>query len=288
MSDFIIRDASRQKAKIRLGISSVSGGGKTYSALNIAYGLCGDWSKVVIIDTENNSGDFYAHLGPYKVLSLPAPYSPERYIECIKACENSGAQVIIIDSISHEWEGEGGIINLVESIGGGFQNAWKKLTPRHEAFKQKIVTSSCHVITTSRRKQDYVLQEETNSTGKRITKPVKVGLKEVTREGWEYELMVNLELDLNHYATTSKDRTELFMDKDPFVPSAETGKLIRQWCDTGLTADQMLQMNKKAALEELSSCASIDALGEAWKKYKQFQADKDFSELKDMMKQKLL
>src|ERR1051326_2527877 len=114
-----IRKATRQKEKIRLGLSAVSGGGKTYSALLIAFGLCGDWNKITVIDTENNSADLYSHLGEYNVIPLPPPYNPERYIEAIHACEDAGMEVIIIDSISHEWEGEGGILNMTDVIGGG-------------------------------------------------------------------------------------------------------------------------------------------------------------------------
>ncbi len=135
-----LQQASRKKAKIRLGLSSVSGGGKTYSAILIAKGLCGDLSKVALIDTENGSADLYAHLGAYNVISLTAPFTPERYIEAIQTCEQAGMEVIIIDSISHEWEGKGGILELADALGGQYQSAWKTLTPRHEAFKQTIIT----------------------------------------------------------------------------------------------------------------------------------------------------
>ena len=98
-----LRKATRKKAKIRLGLSSVSGGGKTYSALLIAKGLSGTWNKVAIIDTENGSADLYSHLGDYNVITLSDPFTPESYIEAIKKCENAGMEVVIVDSISHEW-----------------------------------------------------------------------------------------------------------------------------------------------------------------------------------------
>lgn len=252
----MLRKATRQKAKIRLGLSAVSGGGKTYSAILIAKGLCGDISKVAIIDTENGSADLYEHLGEYNVLPLSAPFSPEKYINAIKECEREGMQVIIIDSIAHEWEGEGGIMDLVDNIGGGFSNAWKQLTPRHEKFKQAILQSSCHIITTVRRKQEYILQEETNKSGKSVMKPVKAGMKEITREGWEYELTINLELDLKHKATVSKDRTELFMGKDAFIPTEQTGKDVAAWCDSGL--DPVQEVNE--SILKLPNCESVDEL----------------------------
>jgi len=239
------RKASRQKAKIRLGLSAVSGGGKTYSALIIAKGLVDDWGKVAVIDTENGSADLYAHLGDFNVVPLNAPYSPERYVEAIHFCEKNGVECIIIDSIAHEWEGVGGVLDLCDQIGGGFQNGWKAMTPRHERFKQSILQSKCHIITTVRRKQDYVLQDVTNRSGKTVQAPVKAGMKEITREGWEYELTANLELDIRHYATASKDRTGLFMGKDPFIPNEETGKLIKDWCESGVEAPKPLPIKKK-------------------------------------------
>ncbi len=225
-----LRKATRQKAKIRLGLSSVSGGGKTYSSILIAKGLATSMDKIALIDTENGSGDLYANLGDYNVITLEAPYSPERYIEAISTCEIAGMEVIIIDSITHEWDGKGGILEISNSMAGNSYTNWAKLTPRHQAFIDKILQCKAHVITTVRRKQDYEMI--TNSQGKLV--PQKVGLKEVTREGFEYELTVNLELDTNHNATTSKDRTGLFIDKPEFKPSVETGKMLLDWCEKGI------------------------------------------------------
>lgn len=223
-----LRRATRKKAKIRLGLSAVSGGGKTFSALLIAKGLCGDWSKIAIIDSENNSADLYAHLGDFNVLPLTAPFSPERYIEAIRACEKGGMEVIIVDSITHEWDGKGGCLEIVESLGGKYQD-WAKVTPRHQNFIDAITQSPCHIITTVRRKQDYEMTKDNN--GK--IKIEKGGLKEITREGFEYELTINLELDIRHNATASKDRTGLFMGHPAFTPSEATGKLIADWCEEG-------------------------------------------------------
>lgn len=231
----MLRKATRKKAKIRLGLSSVSGGGKTYSAILIAKGLCGDLSKVAVIDSENGSADLYAHLGDYNVLPIAPPFTPERYIEAIKACEKAGMEVIIVDSISHEWDGKGGCLEIVESLGGKYQD-WARVTPRHQAFIDAILHSSCHVITTVRRKQDYEMIKDGNKV-----KVEKGGLREITREGFEYELTINLELDLHHNATASKDRTNLFMGKPAFVPGEKTGELIAQWCEQGEDAFEMVR-----------------------------------------------
>ena len=247
-----LQKATRAKAKIRLGLSAVSGGGKTYSALLIAHGLCGNWDKVAVIDTENNSAHLYAHLGDFNVLQLDAPYPPERYIEAIKTCENAGMEVIIIDSITHEWDGKGGIIEISNSMTGNSFTNWAKLTPRHQAFIDAILSSKCHIITTVRRKQDYEMTKDKD--GK--VKVEKAGLKEVTREGFEYELTVNLELDVKHNATASKDRTGLFIDKPAFVPSEETGKLIRQWCESGVDIEAELA----DGIRRIKACQTVTEL----------------------------
>jgi len=246
-----LQKATRAKAKIRLGLSAVSGGGKTYSAMMIAYGLCGDWDKVAVIDTESRSAHLYAHLGDYNILQLDAPYAPERYIEAIKTCEDAGMEVIIIDSITHEWDGKGGCLEIVEKLGGRYQD-WGKVTPRHQTFIDAILSSRCHIITTVRRKQDYEMTKDKD--GK--VKVEKAGLKEVTREGFEYELTVNLELDVKHNATASKDRTGLFIDKPAFVPSVETGKLIRQWCDSGVDIEAELA----DGIQRIKACQTVTEL----------------------------
>lgn len=223
-----LKKAERKKAKIRLGLSGPSGFGKTYSGLLIAKGLVGDWSKIALIDTENGSGELYSDLGDYNVVTLEAPYTPERYIQAIKICEQAGMECIIIDSITHEWDGEGGCLDIQTQLGGRYQD-WAKVTPRHNAFIQAILTSSSHIITTVRRKQDY---EMTDVNGKKSVQ--KVGTKEVTREGFEYELTMNLEfVNDKHLVKASKDRTSLFMGQPEFIPTEETGKLIKNWCESG-------------------------------------------------------
>ena len=220
--------AQRNQVKLRLGLSGASGFGKTYSALILAYGITEDWSKIAIIDTENGSASLYSHLGGYNVLTLNEPYTPERYIQAIETCELSNIEVIIIDSISHEWNGKGGCLEIHESLGGKFSD-WAKVSPRHQTFIDKILNSSCHIVTTVRRKIDYSM--ETDMSGK--SKVIKHGTKEVTREGFEYELTANFELiNDKHLVKASKDRTGLFMDFPEFtilistIPLSATQRLL--------------------------------------------------------------
>lgn len=220
-----LQKAERKQAVIKLALQGPSGSGKTYSSLLLAFGLVGNWNQIAIIDTENNSSHLYSHLGNYNVLSLAEPFTPERYIEAIAFCEKSGMRAIIIDSISQEWEGSGGIIESHGNMAGNSFTNWNRMTPRHNAFVQKILQSSCHVVSTVRSKQDYVL---TDKNGKMV--PEKVGLKGVTREGMDYEFTVVLDLDIKHQATASKDRTGLFSNPIPFMITEQTGIKIRTWC----------------------------------------------------------
>jgi hypothetical protein len=250
-----LQQARRNQVKLRLGLSGASGFGKTYSALLLAYGITNDWSKIAIIDTENNSANLYAHLGSFNILPLNEPYTPEQYINALKTCEKASMEVIIIDSITHEWQGKGGCLQIHEQLGGRFQD-WAKVSPRHQAFIDAILQCTCHVVTTVRSKIDYSM--DSSSNGK--TRVVKHGLKAITREGFEYELTVNFELiNENHLAKASKDRTELFSGKPEFVINASTGRKLMQWCNQGLSVDQ--------ARKEIDVCTTIEGLRHLYQKY---------------------
>ena len=160
-----LRKSERKQVKLRLGLTGASGFGKTKSALLLAYGMINDWSKIAVIDTENSSASLYSDLGSYNVIELEAPYSPERYIQAIELCEREGISIVIIDSVSHEWNGTGGCLDIHEKLGGRFQD-WATVTPRHQAFINKILQSSCHIITTTRRKVDYSLDISSNGKTK--------------------------------------------------------------------------------------------------------------------------
>lgn len=232
-----IRKAERKNIKIRLAIEGPSGSGKTFSALLIAYGLTEDWDKVIIIDTENGSAELYAELGGYSVLPLAAPYSPERYIAAIELAEKQGFEVIIIDSLSHAWAGEGGVLEQQGKAAdtkykGNSWSAWREFTPKHNALVEAMLKSKSHIIATLRTKTEYIQVEENGS--KKIK---KVGTVPIQRDGIEYEFAVVFDLATDHMATASKDRTGIF-DRQLFTPGSDTGRILRQW----------LSLDEKAAI----------------------------------------
>lgn len=230
-----LKKAQRKKVFLRLNLSAPSGAGKTYSALLMAYGMTGDWNKVAVIDTENGSASLYSHLGDFNVVDLQPPFSPERFIEAITACEDAGMEVIIIDSSSHEWSGVGGCLEINEKIAtarykGNTWSAWNETTPRHDKFVNKVLQSKAHIITCTRSKTETVLD------GNKVK---KVGMKDIQRDGWEYELTVSLSIDRDtHMAIASKDRTQLFYNADPFIITAETGRKVKEWCESGVELDE--------------------------------------------------
>lgn len=228
--------AQRKRAKLRLGIAGPSGSGKTFSALLIASGIA-PWSKVAVIDSENGSAELYAHLGNYSVMTLAPPYNPEKYINAIHIAEQSGFEVIIIDSLSHCWSGEGGILDQQGRASdtkykGNSWAAWREFTPKHNALVEAMLKSPCHVIATMRSKTEYV---QVTENGKPAIK--KMGTAPVQRDGMEYEFTVFIDLSTEHIATPSKDRTSLF-DGTYFKPSAETGQKLLSWLNLESNVEQ--------------------------------------------------
>jgi len=224
--------ATRKKAKLRLALQGPSGSGKTYGALLIAKGLGG---KIAVIDTERGSASLYSNLVDFDVLELDPPYTPERFIEAMKAAESAGYETLIIDSITHEWNGVGGCLELVDHVArskykGNSWSAWNDVTPRHRAFIDSMLRSTMHIIATMRSKTETAQTEGPN--GKKQV--VKLGMKAEQRDGFEFEFTTVLDIVHDgHYAIPSKDRTGLFADRDPHALSAETGKMLLSWMESG-------------------------------------------------------
>ena len=269
-----LKKATRKQVKLRLNISAPSGAGKTYSALRMAKGLVSDWEKIAVIDTENGSASLYSNLGDFSVIDMQPPFQPEKYIEAINLCVEAGIECIIIDSSSHEWTT---LLEENEKLAhamfrGNTWAAWSKTTPRHDKFVNTVLHANAHVITCTRSKT------ETIQEGGKVK---KVGMKDLQREGWEYELTISLNIDRDtHLAIPSKDRTNLFEGKQPFLITEHTGELIKDWCESGLSELQI-------GINEMEIVATIDELKNVWSKYKSLQTNVDFVSMKDKRKNEL-
>lgn len=225
----MFRKAQKSLSKARICIAGPAGSGKTYSALLIASGL---GARIAMIDTEHGSGDLYSDKLSYDILRLIPPFECKKYIEGIKEAENAGYDVIIIDSLSHCWSGEGGLLDLkdkiVQSGKGNDWTSWRYVTPLHNQLVEAILQSKCHIIATARSKMKYAPEEENG----KIRRVRKVGLDPVLREGMEYEFGTVFDISSEHIATSSKDRTGLF-DGQFITPSRETGQKILSWLKEG-------------------------------------------------------
>jgi ABC-type dipeptide/oligopeptide/nickel transport system ATPase component len=269
----VIHKAVKHKSKLRLGLVGTSGSGKTWSSLVLAQEL---GKKVLLIDTEN-SGNLYADIFDYEICSLSdtestAPFSVERYLEAISLGIESLCDVIIIDSLSHAWSGEGGILDRKERLdavgGNGFAN-WRKVTPLHNQLVDAIVQSPTHMIVTMRAKTEYVL--ETDEKGRTV--PRKVGLAPIQREGMDYEFTTVFDLSVTgNLATASKDRTSLFRVDMPEQITSETGKKLKKWLESSTSLDRAL----KEGLEKIKIAHDEEQLGIIYKAHAELWKNEQF------------
>lgn len=245
--------AEKKKSRLRLALDGASGSGKTYSSLVIGAELS---NKIAVIDTEHGSASLYSDKFDFDVMELKPPYSPEAYIAGIKGAEASGYEVLIIDSLSHEWDGSGGCLDIQNKLGGRYTD-WGKVTPRHDSLIMAILSSPMHIICTMRTKAEYVV--EVNNRGKAI--PTKVGTAPKQRDGMEYEFTTVFHINQQHMAHVSKDRTGLFDGRD-FVIDSTIGETMIEWLENGKSeADVILEHE---AL--LRAAESMEGLVTAWGK----------------------
>ena len=251
-----IKKASQKAKKLRIGLSGASGFGKSFSALKMASGMTNDWEKICVIDSECSSSSLYSNIGSFNTIDINAPFTPEKFCQAIKLAEDSKMEVIIIDSISMEWNGSGGCLDIHEQLGGRFQD-WGPVKKRHQAFIDAILQSSCHIITTVRRKLEYSLDKDSNGR----TKVFKLGTKEITQEGFEYEMDVNFELiNENHLAKATKDRLNLFMNRPEFVINSSTGKKLINYINNISNTITKSEMQQK-----IVECVTIQELSDLYK-----------------------
>lgn len=284
---FVARKANRKQVSLKIGVSGTAGAGKTYSALKLAFGLSDDWNKIILIDTENGSGELYSDLGEYQVIPFDPPYSPERWVECFNYAESLDPAVIIADSVSSEWEGVGGVLDVIDKISSQTRNglqSWAQVTPRHRKFLDKILALRCHAILTTRRKTDWAMSND--EKGK--IRPEKIGLKATQRDGFDYELTIDFALDQRHLAIANKDRTGLFADRDPFVISEETGIEIVKWNATGaidpIKAQYFEQLKEIQAKYEEADIKLAEKYNKYYSAMKNLEKKGDFKRAIDAVK----
>jgi len=219
---------------LKIAVTGPTGSGKTFGALGLAKGLSTD-GRVCVIDTENASASYYADKWDFDVIELAAPFSIEKYLQAFQAAVEAGYKVIIIDSLSHEWAGQGGTLDekaKVDKKGGSGWANWQTFKSAHGSFVDTFLAAQCHVIATIRSKMAYE-QIEFEEAGRTKKKVEKLGMAPVQSDGIEYEFGVVFDVaQKTHMAESTKDRTGLF-DKRTFLLNEAIGKELRAWRDGG-------------------------------------------------------
>jgi AAA domain len=280
------RKATVQRARLRAAFSGPSKSGKSYISLVIMDSLIKTLQehdslrgngRFVVIDSEGGRGDDYGDLFDYDVYDL-ANFSPEAYIDAIRIFVGEGYSGIIIDQISHEWDGKGGALEINHNLTRQSSSknswaAWGDTTPRHQAFIETLVRCPTHLICTMRVKTDW--DRQTNERGK--IEPVKIGLSPVQRNSTEYEFDIFGTIDQNHNVKMECRGmlSELLGDKT-FLPGKNIrdpgevgaiGPLVGKWI-SGRASAESLGWISREQVEEIQAFG--DKLGwdhSMWKKF---------------------
>jgi hypothetical protein len=273
MAIFKIEDAEREGARLVLGIGGVSGSGKTYTALQVAWGLANyDSSKVGLLCTENRRGRLYANIlvdangqvHKFKVGDLTPPFSPARYIEAIQAFVQAGVEVLVIDSVSHEWEGQGGCEDIAHA-GNSRNPEWNKAKREHKSFMNAMLQSPVHIIACMRAREKVKLEKVDGKT-----QYVPQGILPIQEKNFTFELTASLMMwNGGKQREVQKCPSEL----EPIFGATgewaeghlahQHGKQLRDWVDGGRQLDAEVQRARDTL--QMACEAGMDALVAAWK-----------------------
>jgi hypothetical protein len=256
---FEIRTAERTGARLLIQLSGVSGSGKTYSALQLAYGLAGgDASKVIGIDTENRRMSLNADILPggakFRTIDFYAPFSPERYIQAIEAACKAGAEVIVIDSVTHEWEGPGGCQEIAAQT--KFPD-WKRAKAEHKRFMTQMLQCSAHIIACTR------AREKTDFTDTKNPKPL--GIQPIQEGNFSFEATVSLMMhDQGSRQDVLKCPSDLqqILGRGRNYVTAEDGAALRRWVDGAVQLDPEIERARGNLLNVAEQ--GVEALKKAW------------------------
>lgn len=232
-----LRPATRKSSNPLIGLYGESGCGKTYSGLMLARGMVGPSGKIAMIDTESGRGELYSDVipGGYDVLPLGEPFSPARYVEAVKAVEAAGANICLIDSASHEWEGIGGVLDMAHDIeertGKPGLHCWKQPKLDHAKFMLKMLSAGIPIIVCLRA---HYKSRQVKDGGRTVivkddyTSPIQ-------SEAFIYEMTAHAEILHDHSIRLTKcshpDLRKCFPERGPIT--VQHGEAIARWCAAG-------------------------------------------------------
>jgi hypothetical protein len=255
-----IRQAKRAGSKVVIGIAGQSGDGKTLTALYLARGIVNSASEIGFLDTENRRGSLYADKldAPFLIGDLYPPFSPHRYSQAIKEFQDAGVKVLVIDSVTHEWEGEGGCEDIAASGSGKIAN-WKLAKAEHKKFMNTLLQSDMHIICCirAREKTDF----------KNPKQPVSLGIQPICEKNFMFEMTASIMMH-----NRGKNQTFLKMPDDLFSAfgngqgyvGSPAGKALIDWVNSGDQTDSDLEQYK--AKMQMATSGGLELLQTEWKK----------------------
>ena len=297
---FVVKKAKREQIFTKTALMAPSGGGKTYSALRLATGMAqeikkttGKDAKILMGNTEQKRGYYYANEFDYDIVDIEAPHNPEKYVDFIEFAVGEGYDIVIIDSASHEWEGKGGCLELQQQAGGTYQS-WAKVTPRHNKFINAIADSPIHIICTMRGKDAYEVEKDDRGR----TTVTKLGIGAKQRDGFEYEFTCTFMIDQKtNMATSQKDNTHIFENETAVLLSENHGAKIIQWANSGEGYTPVVRRNEDIIDAEdisaiikaiIAKCTELGGTKNAtlMAKLKEYAANGNPNSIKDINKAK--
>lgn len=265
-----ITDAVREGVRVVIGIAGVSGSGKTYTALQMAWGLAkGDSKKVGLLDAENRRGRMYddclvgkdGKINRFKHADLYAPFSPSRYSQAIKEFQEAGIEVLVIDSGSHEWEGEGGCEDIADD--GGKTANWKKAKREHKRFMNTLLTCDMHIILCLRAREKVKMEK--NQQGK--LEPISIGIQPICEKNVLFEMtasfMIHDQGSFREILKCPAALQEMLGKQDGYLGARE-GLALRQWVDGAVQLDPEVERARNTILSHTAEgLAKIEELWSA-------------------------
>lgn len=269
-----LKRAQRKRVKLKIGMAGGPGSGKSLSSILLAYGVVKKenpdmdeddvWGSIAVVDTENHSAELYAdrniagqNIGEFCTVPIEPPFTSDKYLEAIELCKENDIKVVIVDSLTHLWDGEGGAkdkqANIAKRTGNSF-TSWREPKAEFKRVVDKILQTDMHFIVTMRSKVEYA-QEVVN--GKTVVR--KVGMNPIVADGTDYEFSIVFDLDADHVAMASKDRTGMF-DGQYFKITRDVGCKLVDWLTSAKPAREPEKIVAELKSDKNDNTNTIDTM----------------------------
>jgi hypothetical protein len=238
MSDeFKPRPGAKRSQALKIAVLGPENAGKSLSSLLLARGIVGPKGRIIAIDTQGGQIEEYVgheSVGNFDVIDLPAPYTPDRFNSALNSAIQSGADCIVVDSATHEWSGEGGVLEMAENSGKKGHQKWLIPKISHNRFVANILKSSVHVILCFRMKTS--LNTQTN----------KKELSVIGNEELIYDMTLNFELDRESHTVKSaylNDRYEGCIKRGQIITTVQ-GEALAGEASKGIVEPYSVELNE--------------------------------------------